>query len=121
MLDKGRAAIAGTSGEYHFNCPMDQHFLNFAGIDADKLKEQLAAGKGDGAILEWIEANAQHKRGPIEVHAWSVFHENRAPADVDSRMYLNNIHTQAGKHREDITTWFDVLDLDDYVTFGGKA
>jgi hypothetical protein len=23
--------------------------------------------------------------------------------------------------REDIKTWFDLLDLDDYVTFGGKA
>ena len=23
--------------------------------------------------------------------------------------------------REDINTWFDLLDLDDYCTFGGKA
>jgi hypothetical protein len=23
--------------------------------------------------------------------------------------------------REDIATWFDLLDLDDYVTFGGTA
>src|SRR5512135_190240 len=27
MLDKGRAAVAGTPGEYHYNCPMDQGFL----------------------------------------------------------------------------------------------
>jgi hypothetical protein len=25
------------------------------------------------------------------------------------------------KDREDVKTWFDLLDLDDYVTFGGKA
>ncbi len=24
-------------------------------------------------------------------------------------------------NREDVKTWFDLLDLDDYVTFGGKA
>ena len=23
--------------------------------------------------------------------------------------------------REDIVTWFDLLDVDDHVTFGGKA
>ena len=25
------------------------------------------------------------------------------------------------KTREDVKTWFDYLDLDDHVTFGGKA
>ena len=28
---------------------------------------------------------------------------------------------QFNKTREDVKTWFDLLDLDDYVTFGGKA
>ena len=50
MLDKGRATIAGTPGEYHYACPLDERFLNFAGIDPDLLKAQLAEGKGDGEI-----------------------------------------------------------------------
>jgi len=54
MLDKGRAEIAGTSGEYHYNCPLDQRILNFLGLDADALREQLATGKGDGEILQWV-------------------------------------------------------------------
>jgi hypothetical protein len=29
--------------------------------------------------------------------------------------------TPAGAKREDITTWFDVLDLDDHQSFGGKV
>ena len=53
MLDKGRAAIAGKNGEYHYACPMDERFLDFAGIKADTLKKQLAAGKSDGEILAW--------------------------------------------------------------------
>jgi hypothetical protein len=28
---------------------------------------------------------------------------------------------QFNKTREDVKTWFDLLDLDDHVTFGGKA
>ena len=67
MLDKGRAELAGKNGDYHYNCPLDQNFVNFVEIDADALKEQLAAGKGDGEILEWIEANAKQKRNPWEI------------------------------------------------------
>ena len=29
MLDKGRAIIAGTNGEYKYACPLDQRFLDF--------------------------------------------------------------------------------------------
>src|SRR5881296_3292978 len=69
MLDKGRATLAGKNGEYHYACPNDQNFLNFAGVDAEALKQQLAAGKGDGEILEWIFANAKHKHSPAEIEA----------------------------------------------------
>src|SRR6478735_8333092 len=71
MLDKGRATIAGKQGEFKYACPLDQHFLNFAGIDPEKLREQLAAGKGDGEILEWILANQKNKRLPHEIEGWS--------------------------------------------------
>jgi hypothetical protein len=121
MLDKGRATIAGKNGEYIYACPLDQRFLEFTGIDAGGVKKQLKAGKGDGEVLEWIQANAKHKRTDAEIAAWSIFAENRVPADLESRDYFNNLHKQAGSKREDIATWFDLLDLDDYVSFGGKA
>ena len=35
MLDKGRATLAGTNGPYIYACPLDQRFLNFAGIDPE--------------------------------------------------------------------------------------
>src|SRR5258705_11017459 len=62
MLDKGRATLAGKHGEYHFNCPLDQRFLSFAGIDPKKLLTELKKGKGDGEILDWIQAGSKHKR-----------------------------------------------------------
>ncbi len=120
-LDKGRATIAGKHGEYHYACPLDERFLEFVGIDAEALKKELATGKGDGEILEWINANAKHKRTDVEIGMWSMFAEKRAPSDVESREYFNGMHKAIGPKREDISTWFDMLDLDDYVTFGGKA
>ena len=61
-LDKGRATLIGKNGEYHYACPLDQRLLEFAGIDAEALKKELAAGKGDGEILEWFQSNAKPKR-----------------------------------------------------------
>jgi len=121
MLDKGRATLAGKNGEYHFDCPMDKRFLSFVGIDANKLKDQLAAGKGDGEILEWINANATNKFEEWQIQDWSAHQENRVPADTDSRSFFQKLHTAAGPKREDVTTWFELLDLDDFVSFGGKA
>ncbi|MGA2174747.1 MAG: DUF5069 domain-containing protein [Verrucomicrobiota bacterium] len=121
MLDKGRATVAGKNGEFHYNCPLDQQFLNFAGIDAANLKKQLAQGKGDGQILEWIEKNAKFKRSPLEIAAWSKFQDRRAPTDVESRQFFQEYHTKLAPGRNDVGTWFDILDIDDHVTFGGKA
>ena len=121
MLDKGRATVAGKNGEYHFACPLDQRFLEFAGIDPKRLKKQLAAGKGDGEILKWVQARAKHKRTDAEIAAWSGHQEQRAPSDVESREFFHNLHKKNAPKRDDIVTWFDLLDLDDYVSFGGTA
>jgi hypothetical protein len=121
MLDKGRAAIAGKNGEYHYACPLDERFLEFAGINPKALKKEIAKGKGDGEILEWIEKNAKHKHSPVEIAAWSAFAEQRVPTDVETRAYFNDQVSKIAPKREDIATFFDWLDLDDYVSFGGKA
>jgi len=119
MLDKGRAEIAGKSGEYHYNCPLDQRILGFLGIDPDALRAELAKGKGDGEILDWIKANQANKHTPAEIDAWSEEQAKRTP-DADSQEFFNEILQACGPHRTDIRTWADLLELDDYVTFGGK-
>ena len=120
MLDKGRATVAGKNGEYHYACPLDQRFLEFVGIDPEALKKEL--NKSDGEILEWIEKNAKHKRTAPEIVAWSAWQEQRAPDRSRNRASISTASTKpAAPKREDIATWFDVLDVDDYVSFGGKA
>ena len=120
-LDKCRAELAGTNGEYHYNCPLDQRFFNFAGVDAEALKAQVALGLGDGALLEWIRANSKNNPSEIEIAAYASFSEQRVAADSGSREFFNGEASRVGPDRDDIATWFDLLDLDDYVSFGGQA
>ena len=75
---------------------------------------------GDGEILAWIEQNSRNKHTDAEIAAWSKLAEGRVPTDPESRAYFNELHEKTAPQRDDIATWFDLLDVDDYVTFGGK-
>jgi hypothetical protein len=67
ILDKGRATLAGKNGEYNYNSPTDQHLIRFLGFDPEALLKELAAGKGDGEILQWVLTNAGPRpRRPIQ-------------------------------------------------------
>lgn len=122
MLDKCRATLVGKNGEYHYNCPLDQRFLQFTGIDAEALKAKVAEGLGDGAILAWVEANCPRKHDAHEIAAWSAFREQAAPSDNESREYVNQALSKGGgAEREDIATWFEYLDYDDHVSYGGQG
>jgi len=122
MLDKGRATIVGKNGEYHFNCPLDQRVLGFLGIDAEPVKEQLAAGKSDGEILQWVNANGKNKRSEWEIDQWSNYMERRGPdSDPETLKYFVDMVGKVANGRSDIRSFADLLDLDDFATFGGKA
>jgi hypothetical protein len=121
IVDKGRATLDGKQGEYKYNCPLDQRFFAFAGIDARALKKQLAAGASDGEILEWVQKHSRNERTDLEISAWSESMERRVPGDPESRSFFNELQKKVAPKREDITTWFDLLDVDDYASFGGKV
>jgi len=119
MLDKGRALLAGKQGEYHYNCPLDQRFLEFVGIDAEEIKSVLS--QSDTNVLAWINAHAKHVRTGPEISAWSTWQEQRSPDNLDAREYFNGLHKAVAPLRTDIATWFDMLDADDFASFGGQA
>lgn len=122
MLDKCRAAINGQLGEYHFNCPLDQQFFGFAGIDAEQLKTELAKGKSDSEILEWIRVNSGKNLSRWEIERWSAYQETRLPdSDPGTTEFFASTLGKLSMTRTDIHTWADLLDLDDHCTFGGTA
>jgi len=122
MLDKGRATLVKKNGEYNYDSPTDQHLVGFLGFDPEALLKELAAGKGDGEILQWVLANAQTPRAPWEIQAWSAYFDNRGPdSDAETLTGFAEYVGQHSKTREDIKSWFDALDLDDFVSFGGNA
>jgi Domain of unknown function (DUF5069) len=69
-LDKCRATLVGTGGDYHYDCPLDNFFFAFAQISADDFKDFVASGASDEAVAEWIGQNAK-ERPRSEVIRWN--------------------------------------------------
>jgi hypothetical protein len=120
MLDKCRAELAGKNGSFHYACPNDQRILRFLGLDADALKAEVASGKGDGEILGWVTAHQANKHTPAEIEAWSDAADKRKPDAGDGAIFRDYL-ADCGPNRTDIVYWSDLLDLDDFVSYGGKA
>ena len=122
MLDKGRATLAGKNGEYIYNSPTDQHLVKFLGFDPRALLKKLATGKSDGEMLEWVQAHSKTPRAAWEIEPWSAFMEKRAPVtDAETLASFAKHLGRLSKTREDVKTMFEFVELDDYVSFGGKA
>src|SRR5882757_7960108 len=103
MLDKGRATLAGKNGAYKYNSTTDQRLVQFLGFDPNALLKELAAGKSDGEILEWVQLHAKTPRAPWEIEAWSAFMEKRGPdSDGETLAFFAAYLGQHSKTREDI-------------------
>jgi hypothetical protein len=120
MIDKARAVAAGKGGDFHYNCPIDQKLLAFAGVNPEAFMEQVKAGKSDSELLAFFVANLSPKRHASEIAAWTQWFEQETPTPPDTRAFFNDVHRKNAPQRHDISTWCDWLELDDYVTFGGK-
>ncbi len=120
LLDKARAFAAGKQGLYAYAAMMDRHFFAFTGIDADKFLDEVKKGRSDAEMLKWVMENLRPARQPCEIAQWSQWLESIGPATAKGHAWLAAKVEENGPGREDIRTYCEHLDLDDYVSFGGK-
>jgi hypothetical protein len=96
--------------------------VQFLGFDPEAMLKELAAGKGDGEMLEWAQSNSRTPRSPWEIEAWSAFMEKRGPdSDAETLALFAEYLGRLSKTREDVKSWFEAIELDDYASFGGKT
>ena len=119
VLAKARATLAGRAGDSKFNNPLDAVLFGFAGVSADALLAHVKTGAGDFEMLQWF--NAQAKRAPHEIAAWSAWTETFVESDVETREWLAGRIKTMDARRADIHALFDYLDFDDYLSFGGQT
>jgi hypothetical protein len=113
-LDKGRAELNNTSGEYHFACPLDQMFLTFKGVSAEDIQKLLREGASDEAVADWLSTNGNNVTRK-EIDAWSAKMADMRPSeneDAEKRTWFADECARLGLDPEE-TTLFDYLEEDD--------
>ena len=112
LIDKCRALIAGTNGEYNYNCPLDRQFFDWAEVDAEQFKAQVEAGLSDKELLEWVQANSK-QRSEAEILAWSYRMRWRRPEGEEAQGFFESVRMEVAPHNYRIETWFQLLDADE--------
>ena len=73
-------------------------------------------------MLAWVQTNAKPSREPWEVAQWSNYQIQRSSdSDAETLQFFAESVAKFTRTREDVKTWADLLELDDFVSFGGKA
>lgn len=109
--DKARAYNAGTAGEYHFGCGMDKHVLAFLGSDPETFAKKVAQAPDDATIETWAREQLKSKSSS-DIDSFNAdFAQDGPEPGSDGEKFLISERTRLG--RADITTWFDLLDLDE--------
>lgn len=113
-LDKCRAVIAGTNGEYHFNCPLDNFFFGFSGIDGETFQAFVATGADDDAVAAWIQENATVK-DKRDIIAWNNKMRATRPCDmpIELQEFLEGYIPQYIPANKPVYVWFDVYDIEE--------
>ena len=116
MADKGRAELAGTSGSYHFACPLDEMLFEFKGVSADAVKAQLQAGLDDNQLAEWFDSNGI-TRTEEEKEDWSDEVEAYMPYENEEKREWFAEECEPLGLDPAKSTLFEYLETDDRVTF----
>jgi hypothetical protein len=119
-VDKCRASLAGTLGEYHYDCPLDNMLFNFKGITGEQFKTAVQAAANYEDVGAWLQANGTTKT-PLEIKAWSDQMEASSPMKNPERRgaFIENC-SKLWLNPETNST-FDWLEADDRASFRCKS
>jgi hypothetical protein len=112
-IDKGIAFANGTQGEYMYHCPMDKGVLGFLAVDGEKLLDVIKKANSEAEIVAYLKPFVDAK-SPAEIAAFNEDFLSHGPdPGSDGEKYFLNLRGEVAPGRTDVTTWPDLLDLDE--------
>jgi hypothetical protein len=119
-VDKCRATLAGTPGEYHYDCPLDNMLFSFKGITGAQFRTAVQNSKNYEEVGAWLLANGASK-STAEIKTWSDEMEASSPMkNPERRAHFVENCAKLGLN-PDLNTTFDWLEADDRASFSAKS
>ena len=114
LIDKAKLHRKGLLNGYNYKTiGFDKHLLAFLKLNPEEFEEAAHRLDADDAILKWIEENgARHSLEEIE--EWNQAMVSRYPdTAVKKARFLHVLKEAGGEGREDIRTYFELIELDE--------
>ena len=115
-IDKARAFLGGTLGEYRFgdNSGYDRALFDTLGIDAESFLDCIRQSPDDASVVKWLHANARtvDARDSRElIETLEAFGLETDEDRVELKEYVTANAPQAV--RDKIKSWLDWIDFDE--------
>jgi hypothetical protein len=113
-LDKCRAKLNGTEGEYLFDFFMDRQFFEFTGIKAKDFTAFVATGATDEEVADWITKNSQIQ-DPLEIVKWNNKLRYTTPKEMPDRfqLFMEDYITLNLPRNRPVYFIFDIFDIEE--------
>ena len=117
MADKGRAERAGKIGEYVYgdDSGQDVRILTFLGISAADFQEAAVNNPNNLEIGAWVLENCGKSQDEIDTFNQTLV--NYGPNETTRERFEARCQ-EVDPTRTDITTWVELQDVDDQLSFG---
>ncbi len=115
-VDKCRATVAGSQGEYHFNSLLDKVLFDFKGITADQFRATVQNSENYEEVGTWLLTHGIPKT-PDEIKTWSDKVEAASKANDPVRGAIFQERCQKFGLNPATSTVFDLLEADDQASF----
>ena len=114
-VDKCRATLAGTNGEYHFwPCSLCTQLETFTGVEHETLKDYVATGATDDEIGTWYQAQSK-VQDKMEIIHWNNKLRDMRPSEMpdEAQEYLEEYMPQYLPTHPPVYVWFDMFDIEE--------
>ena len=111
MIDKANAFKGNTLGEYIYPCPLDKIILNFIRVTPEEFA-QFVTTHDESQVDDWIKEKCQN-RSDKEKNFINQQILGRSPDGDDRWAYFYEIRNKIDPSRTDISTWVDLIDLEE--------
>ena len=118
LIDKGRGHNCGMLGEFFYgdDSGIDRRILQFLGVTGQAFAEAFKTRPTDADVAEWVRT--QCPRTPAEIAAFNEEIVKMGPTADRGWAFLKGLVNKLDPSKaETIKTWFEVMELDDRITF----
>jgi hypothetical protein len=115
-IDKVRADLAGTVGEYIAACPQSRQVYDLFGVTPEQFREAVSHNPKDESVLLWLQEHGQRQPSKADIERFDAAMLAEGPSLGNARAmgYLRHTLEEAGQsHRTDVRTYVDMQDLEE--------